>query len=129
LPGFILSEHVDELTFDFTPYGPEGKIIEPTAGQIQNFRSALAGLFQELIPEDEGQPANPVELAKRVTEYVSRDQTEILYKILHAVAAVCSDSPSFDVLEGLPYRHQQAFVGWISGVFLLPPVPTPATSG
>lgn len=128
MPGFVAKDQVDALDFNFEPYGPSGEIPEPSASQIQNFRSAIAEMFGELLPEDTKEEEQSATLVKKVMEYLGRDTTEIQQKILHAVADVCSDSPSFDTLEKLPYRHQQAFVGWISGVFLLPPVPTPATN-
>lgn len=130
MAGFVASEVVDELTYDFKPFGPEGKILEPSATQIQNFRTSLAAMFEDMVPEGLGEDAerDAEKLQKLIRDFIGRDQTEMWQKMLHAIADVCSDDPSFDVLDKLPYRHQQAFIGWISGVFLLPQMPTPATS-
>ena len=129
MPGFILADAVEELTFDFGEYGPKGTIPEPTAKQIQAFRKTIAEMLADMLPEGNTDDQSPEEMRKVLIEVIGRDQTEIQQKILHAIADVCSDEPSFEVLDKLPYRHQQAFSGWISGVFLLPQTPMPATNG
>jgi hypothetical protein len=128
MPGFVASEQVDDLTYDFSPFGPRGEIPEPSSAQIQSFRNAVASMYTEMIPDgDADQPATGAELRTLINDFIGRDQTEMLEKLLQSVSDVCSGHPSFDELQGLPYRHQQAFTGWITGVFLLPPQPTPAT--
>ena len=129
MPGFVAKEQVDELTYNFEPWGPQGEIPEPSAAQITAFRKGVAEMFEATLPEgmDEGEEKQ-AELVKKVIEFIGRDTSEVQEKILHSVADVCSDRPSYDVLEALPYRHQQAFVGWVTGVFLLPQTLTPVTS-
>lgn len=128
MAGFVASEQVDELTYDFKPHGPEGTIPEPSATQIQDFRQAIAQMFQDMVPEDMDDEAKAVSAVKRVVEFLGKDTSEEQQKILQTVAAVCSDNPSFDVLDKLPYRHQQAFIGWLSGVLLIPKALTPVTT-
>jgi hypothetical protein len=103
-------------------------VPEPSAAQIQNFRIALSSLVEAMAPQGAADTEDPVALLKQVTDYLGRDQTEVQDKLLHALADVCSDQPSFDELESLPYRAQQAFMGWITGTFLLPKLPITATS-
>jgi hypothetical protein len=143
MPGFVLKDAVEELTYDFEPYPVssqkdmdefegkrKGTIPEPSATQIQNFRTSIAELLSEMIPEGlDDEVTKAVEMRKALLEVIAKDQTAMQQKSLHALAEVCSNQPSFDVLNALPYRHQQAFSGWITGVFLLPQVPTPATKG
>jgi hypothetical protein len=124
---FSIVEAVETLEYNFEPYGEKGVIPEPTATQIQGFRQALADLFG-MIPMPEEEQVNSQELVKRVADFLGRDTSEIEGKLLHAVADVCSNNPSYDELQALPYRAQQAFVGWISGTFLLPQLPTLATN-
>jgi hypothetical protein len=130
---FVLADEVEELKFNFEPYGPKGDIPEPSAHQIQNFRTAIAEMLSEMLPdtvvENLDKTENVAELRRVLLATIGKDQTETQQKALHAIAAVCSDSPSFDILDVLPWRHQQAFSGWISGVFLLPQTLTPATKG
>lgn len=135
MPGFILKDEVEELTYDFEPFikaedGGKGQIPEPSAAQIQQFRTTVAQMLSEMLPDADTNPdtQDPVQMRKMVLEVIGRDQTEIQQKLLHTIAEVCSGKPSFDVLNELPYRHQQAFSGWITGEFLLPNAPTPATT-
>jgi hypothetical protein len=127
MPNFVLRENVDELAYDFSPFAGKGVVPEPSAAQIQNFRVALSQLVTEMAP-DQTETEDGTELLRRVTEYLGRDTTEINDKLLHTLADVCSDQPSFDELEGLPYRAQQAFMGFITGTFLVPKLPITATS-
>jgi hypothetical protein len=124
MPGFVLGESIEELTYDFTPYAGKGTVAEPSALQIQNFRRALGEMIGTMAPNEE----EDVSMYQRVQDFFSRDTTEIQDKILHAAADVCSDHPSFDELAALPYRAQQAFLGWITGTFLVPQQLMPATS-
>jgi hypothetical protein len=126
--SFVLRLEVDQLEYNFEPYSSKGFIPEPTSQQIQNFRQSLA----ELIGETSNNAPNtddPVGLVKRVADYLGQDTTEITAKILHIAADVCSNQPSYDDLEAIPYRAQQAFLGWLTGVFLIPETRTPATNG
>lgn len=125
MAGFVLRDSVEELTYDFTPHSGSGVIPEPSSMQIMAFQHGLAELFGELMPPTTDQDANATALAKAVAEYLGRDTTEIQDKLLHVVAAVCSDHPSFDDLNVLPFRAQQAFVGWVVGTFLLPSISMP----
>jgi hypothetical protein len=129
---FILSEEVEPLKFNFAPYGPEGIIPEPSAAQIQNFRMAVAAMFNDAMTEQDAidldKAENAMELRRIFVATIGKDQTASQQKALQTIADVCSDTPSFDVLNALPWRHQQAFSGWISGVFLLPQTSTPATT-
>jgi hypothetical protein len=131
---FILADEVEELKYNFEPFGPKGNILEPSAAQIQSFRQSIADMLANLLPEELDKPEQTdeqkaSELRRLLIKTLGEDQTATQQKALHALAEVCSDSPSFDVLNALPWRHQQAFSGWISGVFLLPQTKTPATNG
>jgi hypothetical protein len=123
---FVVADELDELSYDFSPYGGTGKIPEPTNAQINSYRKAFAELIGGVVSEDvldENQP-----IMKRVAEFLSRDDTEATQKILHAVAEVCSTKPSFDELELLPARAQQGFIGFVTGVFLTPKSLMPVTN-
>lgn len=58
----------------------------------------------------------------------TENEAEIEQKVLHACAAVCSDKPSFDTLDPLPWRLKQAFMVYLAKVFLNPEAWRPATS-
>jgi hypothetical protein len=83
-----------------------------------------------MVPdEDIDESAKTEEIKKALMEVIGKDRTELREKMLHAIADLCSDHPTFDELEALPFRHQEAFSGWIAGVFLVPQPLTPATNG
>jgi hypothetical protein len=125
MAGFVLRDSVEELTYDFKPHAGSGTIPEPSSLQIMSFQHGLAELFGELVPPETSQDATVTALAKAVTDYLGRDMTEIQDKLLHVVSAVCSDHPSFDDLNALPFRAQQAFIGWVVGTFLVPSLSMP----
>ena len=130
MPGFIASEAVEELAYDFTAIGGnKGTIPEPSAAQMQTFRHVIAELFEEGVPEDIPDTTKAAELRLAIIRTLGEDTTEIQEKTLHAIADVCSDNPSFDELTSLPFRHQQAFSGWLTEQLLLPQTLTPATNG
>jgi len=122
--GFVASEAVETLTYDFRPYAEaHGTIPEPTTRQVETFRAAMMSSVQELglSPEqiqtgriDFEQVGTLIEAAGRV------EQT-----LLDAVADLTGIANS--VLNALPYRVQAAFSGYIVGVFLRPEDSTPAT--
>jgi hypothetical protein len=122
---FVLGEQIQDLGYDFSPYGGEGIIPEPSAEQIKSFRRAFAQLVQSSA--DSANKQAPEDMIKAAIELLNKDTSELDTKILMAVAEVCSGKPSFDELDALPYRAQNAFVGWCVGTFLLPEVPTLAT--
>jgi hypothetical protein len=128
MANFVLADQVSELAYDFKPYAGSGIVPEPSSMQIQAFRQALASMMTDL-PVESGPQGATVELVKKISDYLSADTSELTEKILHAAADVCSNSPSFDDLQALPYRAQQAFLGWLTGVFLVPEAQTLATKG
>lgn len=118
MPKFTITDQVDALSFDFTPYAGSGSIPEPSSEQIESFRRSLA----ELIAENSTATGDGLTLIQQVQAYLAVDAGQVNEKMLHLTAEVCSDSPSFDDLMALPFRPQQAFLGWIIGVFVRPEV-------
>jgi hypothetical protein len=127
LSTFNLTDAVGVLEYNFEPYAGKGVIPEPSAIQIQAFRQALGEMLGE-VDEDSSDKDEGVVFAKRLSEYLNSDTTEADEKSLHIVADVCSNQPSFDDLQALPYRARQAFLGWIVGMLLVPEGARPATS-
>jgi hypothetical protein len=122
---FVLNDEVDELTYDFAPYAGSGSIPEPSSTQLADFRRALLELLAESQTASEG---DSVPLVQQMQTYLAQDMTQMEEKLLHAVAALCSDSPSFDELNALPYRPAQAFLGWVAGTFIRPEASRLATT-
>lgn len=130
---FVLADELDELSYDFrtpgTPDAPHGVIEEPSVPQMEHFRHALKTTFAPLVEvlqnpalTDE-QRAAALEAQGITEDDVPRLQSELIA----AVADLCSGSPSADAINGLPYRGQMLFVGYIVGVFLDPKLSKPAS--
>jgi hypothetical protein len=129
--SFVLSEEVGILNYNFEPYGGSGVIPEPSSVQIASFKRAIGAMIEEAVPDEKDEAPKEKGITphavKRLAEMLSRDSSEQEQKLLHVLAEMCSDSPSFDTLDALPYRAQQSFFGWISGTFLFPEGLTPVT--
>lgn len=126
--NFVLAEEVEALGYNFEPYGKAGSIPEPSGEQINAFRKSVSEVLQQALGEDVKIDDENQEWARRLVKVLGEDTSEIQHKLLLAIAEVCSDKPSYDELKALPYRAQQAFSGWVMGVFLLPSTPMPGTS-
>jgi hypothetical protein len=136
---FNLSEKVDELKYNFRPLiDVAGIVPEPSAGQIRAFRRVFGEMLEEAQRElgdhtpvrmgDAGNEPDPLERIRLVGKYLSRDTTMEEEKLLHAMADLCSNQPSFDDLQQLPGRAQQAFLSWLGDMFLVPEGSRPATT-
>jgi len=162
--GFVASEQLDPLDYDFGDYGPKGTVPEPSTEQIYAFRKALADIAVDVldaalkletnreqrrggrsrgpkkavaVPSQTPPPAEPelsageqaLQNAKIIATVMTDNATTVFEsKTLQACADVCSNTPSFDELDALPWRLKQAFMFWLAGVFLSPEAWRPATS-
>lgn len=137
--SFVAVDEVEELYYNFKPFvDVEGPIPEPSSIQIRDFRNGFVAMFQESLPDDDtpksdtdddGKPKVTAETVKKfIIDVIGEDESELEEKTMQLIAAVCSDHPSFDELRELPYRHKQAFSGYIAGAFLFPQLLTTATN-
>lgn len=132
--SFQLEEEIDELSYNFAtkanPTGPTGVIPEPSSKQIETFRRKLRTLMGPVLDAQlkaaDMTPAERVAALNDVED--GGDGDTRTHDMLVAVAEICSNQPSVEQIEALPFRGQQVFIGWIVGVFLNPNSPTPATS-
>jgi hypothetical protein len=119
---FNAAERVSELSYDFRPYVQlDGVVPEPSSDQIRAFKHSFSEMVTAAVGDVAGaQEASPLQQFEIFVQYLGRDTAEIDEKGLHAMADVCSNKPSFDDLTSAPYRIQQAFLGWLVGLFLVP---------
>jgi hypothetical protein len=124
--SFVAQEEVPELTYDLKPWGSSGTIPEPSRTKIKAFRSAFGDFIEAVaksvggVAPEEARTMPMSEQIKILSEFFSMDTSEMDDKMLHAMADLCSDHPSYDELEKSPYRVQQAFLGFLQGTFLSP---------
>ena len=115
MAGFIASEEVEALTYDFNPYAPvSGTVPEPTSDQIEAYRNAIVASFKGLgITSTD---MTKVDLSQMDSLLAKMPEMEAA---LVGATSALTGIPA-DVLGALPYRVSRAFMGWIMGVFFSP---------
>lgn len=112
--GFVASEAVEKLTYDFTGFDDwKGDIPEPSSHQLDEFRQALSATVTALgiSPEDVATGKIKLEQIPGLMEKGS-----IAEQAMVDAVADLTGLPN-QRLNKLPYRVKAAFVGYITGVF------------
>jgi hypothetical protein len=124
--AFVAGDEIDTLTFDFTRYAKEAKgvIPEPTTEKLRAFQKGLKAVIRESLKNTKEPPANETQL-ESMKRIIGADDTDELAVMVEArtfelISDLCSGTPSVEQLQKIPYRVQQAFVGWLTGIFLNP---------
>lgn len=126
---FNAATAVEPMEYDFTEYieGAVGIIPEPSEAQVQTYFKTVSGLATEFTDlrkrmssisedDDEIDTENP-DVAALMEEVKNLDMTAVLGQITEAVAALCSNEPSVEVINRLPFRVRQAFAKWVGQQF------------
>lgn len=115
--GFKAQEVVEELTYDFRPHNDaNGTIPEPTAAQIDTYRQAVVGGLRGLGLDPSIIEGQSISL-DQFDEVLSKGS--VMEGVMVEATAGLTGIPAA-TLSALPYRIQQAFVGWIMGLFFSP---------
>lgn len=123
--GFVATEVVEEMTYDFRPHADaSGTIPEPSNKQVERFRHSLMASVEELGIDPEQMRTGKIDYEQVGALMEKAGQVE--QHLLDAVADLTGIANS--TLNALPYRIQAAFVGWIVGMFMRPEASTPATT-
>lgn len=126
MAGFVATEAVEALDYDFTGYGgTKGTIPEPTTAHLDRFFEAVQGLSTRV---GVGPDASAEEVAQAVAKISKRDAAEFTNQIKAAIVGLCGGSPSQEDVDVLPYRVLMAFLGWLMEA-LRPEARTPGTRG
>jgi hypothetical protein len=121
--SFVLADELDEINYDFRPYvDASGTVPEPSDKQIEKFREVLLSIFEPILSKNGGSfdKANIAEAVSQLSEEEMKESAKAQDKLLHAIASLCSNQPSFAEIKKLPWRGQRKFMGWVFGVFLNP---------
>ena len=122
MAGFVASSEVEQLDFDFNPYvEASGVIPEPSAAQIQEFQKSIKTLFGDefrasMLAETDRRAA----LDSMLDTSKDDEMAEKWGQLLDAVSAVCSGEVTREMLDKLPFRIQQHFIGWLMGTLTNP---------
>lgn len=127
--SFNAAAAVEPLEYDFTAYmdGVQGVIPEPSQGQVSAYFREIAEAVDEVkglrekvaaIQNENGEvDEENVDVAELMEEMKSFNMDETLGKITRATATLCSDQPSYEQIDGLPFRVRQAFIKWVGSQF------------
>lgn len=117
--GFDASTAVEALDYDFTSVGGEkGTIAEPSPKQVEDalerIRKAATEGGIDLASLDDDSPGAILRVLADAPEGAL---TKITQEVSDAAVELCGGKPSKEEVDALPYRVQQAFVGWLLGQF------------
>lgn len=130
MPGFKAAEAVDALDFDLSPYGPKGTIPEPSREQVDEWFERNLGIDREMgldadaLREEIAEAEDPGDVAMIYGRALARisesERREAARKRIPVMAALCGDALTEEDIRSLPFRHQEAFFGWLTGMFRNP---------
>lgn len=122
---FDAKDSVDQMEYDFTAFGGSAGVIpEPTNDQIRKYQQAMIRIWKPAAELAAAQSADTGKTdAERLREAVElteaamdegTDQDQV-QEFLVELATLCSNTPSLEDLNKLPYRVRLAFQAWILG--------------
>lgn len=114
--GFKATEAVSDLTYDFTPHGPEGVIPEPTSAQVEAFQKAQFDAFVNLGIDPDKIRSGDFKLEE--ADALFAKSKDLLEAMTNAAADLSGIAQS--TLRALPYRVKVAFIGWLTSEFANP---------
>lgn len=122
--SFVLSDELDELTYDFRPYvDVHGVIPEPSPATIKKFQKVVRKAMNEAFTIMDNMEGKTELEQVRIALGMENDEAksdEDERAVLQSFADLCSGSPSSKEIGSLPFRGQAAFTGWLTGIFLNP---------
>lgn len=120
---FELENELDVIHYNFNPFvEAEGDIPEPSDDQIDKFRKAMLKIFDPVVSKAGGDLTEEHlrAIAAKFDSSEIEESSKIQEKLLRAIAALCSNQPSYVELKKVPFRGQKKFIGWIMGIYLDP---------
>lgn len=118
MAGFVSSQQIEPLAYDFEEHGPSGVTPEPTQGTLTRFLGRLKEVTGDVGIE------SPDELAAALDTFDEAKLEEVNGQMVDAVADLCQGHPTRDEIVALPVRIQQAWTGWLLGQLTDPTRPS-----
>lgn len=116
MAAFNAATVVEALDWDFRPYvKAHGTVDEPTDAQINAFldaTKALMGSITGRLPEDID-TGNPVAVLAAVDDLDVAVVNDFHQQLAMTFSALCSGTPTPEMLLGLPMRIRNIFYGWL----------------
>lgn len=131
---FNLAEELGELRVKLTPYADVDTVLpEPTYLQIEAFKAVYLGRLKAMGVDtskvsDGEQAAEAMVKGIEKKKLSDEEAAELLQELWQAVVDLCSNVFTLEDFNKMPYRGQQAFVGWLVGVFFRGEAKRPATN-
>lgn len=108
---------IEALTYDFRPYAKvEGEVPEPSADDIDKYRTALVGAIKALGLDPEVLTTGKVNLG--ILDGLLEKSADLEDAMLNATAELTKVDRV--TLDALPYRVSRAFMGYVMGAFFSP---------
>lgn len=109
---------VEAMNWDFTDFGGgSGVIPEPSTEQMDDFLEGLSEIGQKYadIMKIDTSTMDKEEVAALIAQFKDVKSSDLTNTIANICAKVCSDNPSAEEIRRLPFRPQQAFIGFLVG--------------
>lgn len=117
--GWTAEDCVPPLDYDLAPYGPAGRIAEPSVVQYARF---LAGLRRAAhragVNPARVAGASAARLAHELSALTPERREAITAELREACEEITAGRPSRADLDRLTVPLQQAFAGWLVGQFV-----------
>lgn len=124
---FAATEAFEPLAYDFAPYGGSGVTPEPSQGLMDALVPRIRAIAQEVgVDPARAAGLSPQELAEQVAGSNEDNFARLNEQMLDVFADLCQGHPSREEIEALPFRVQQAFMGWLLRELTDPSGPTRA---
>lgn len=117
MAGFDATTAVEALDFNFRPHvDVSGTIPEPSDAQINRFFKDLQALVKQATGSAGAITPTPDQTIAWLSALSADQMQESSRATAAAVDRLCSGTPSAEQILALPFRLQQAFIGWLMGM-------------
>lgn len=123
-------EITDKVTGEVLRPGPKGIIPEPSHGKVSKFRRVIGEQIEKAMadmPQEDIEKMSDSDKVRLLVRSFTQDDTAQHSATITAMSEITTISRT--VLEAQPYRIQQAFLGYLAGLFLTPTTSLSGMSG
>lgn len=116
---FEAKSAVEPLEYDLAPYSDEkGTVPEPSSDMVAEFYANQSNQFERALGKErlEGfDLTDPMDVSRLMLS-LTEDDNRLLYgAMLDLHVTVCSNQPSREALEALPFRLRRTWYGIVQG--------------
>jgi hypothetical protein len=130
MPSFDAAVEIEDLDYDFSKFTvgvnaeladqARGIIPEPSGDQIKAFREVMLKVYPTKEEPDSTGVIRTVLDTEAIRKRTKDTDQALEIEVQRGLAKMCSEKPSYELISAMPWRVQQAFFGFIYGVFFNP---------